>query len=482
MKSWITKSIIAVAVFGLAGCQKENQKLFRTADVKRDTLLVTISATGTVEPEEVIDVGAQVSGKILSFGKDAAGKQVDYGSMVESGMVLATIDDTVYQTDIAQGSAQLDQAKAGVVRSQAELALAKAKLDQASRDWERAKKLGPSDALSESAYDGYRSAYETAVASVGVSEASLVQSKANVAQAEAQLQRAQRNLGYCTITSPVRGVVIDRRVNVGQTVASGLNTPSLFLIAKDLKRMQIWVAVNEADIGSIRPDQPVTFTVDARPGENFRGTVGKVRLNASMSQNVVTYTVEIVTDNADGRLLPYLTANIRFEIDRRPDVLLVPNAALRYAPRAELIAQECRTALAGMAEKSAGKGAGKPSGKPAGKDARPDSAKAGRPDSGKMGAKPEKNRAMLWVNKADGLHPLPVIYGESDGILTEVEGEGIADGMEIVLGEEIVSKTADSGTTNPFMPKMPGRRGGPGGGAGGAGGARPAGGGGGPPH
>lgn len=481
MKSWITKSIIAVAVFGLAGCQKENPKPFRTAEVKRDTLLVTISATGTVEPEEVIDVGAQVSGKILSFGKDSAGKQVDYGSMVESGMMLATIDDTVYQTDIAQTSAQLDQAKAGVVQSQAELALAKAKQDQASRDWERAKKLGPSDALSESAYDGYRSAYETSLASVGVSEAAILQAMANVAQADAQVQRAKRNLGYCTITSPVRGVVIDRRVNVGQTVASGLNTPSLFLIAKDLKRMQIWVAVNEADIGSIRPDQPVTFTADARPGENFQGTVGKVRLNASMSQNVVTYTVEIVTDNAAGRLLPYLTANIRFEIDRRPDVLLVPNAALRYAPRTELVAPECRTALADMADKPAGKGAGKPSGKLAGKDGPLDPAKAGRPDSGRAGAKPEKNRAILWVNKADGLHPVPVVYGESDGILTEVEGEGVADGMEIVLGEEIASTVADSGTTNPFMPKMPGRRGGSA--AGGTGGARPAGGGaGGPPH
>ncbi len=465
MTTWITRvAIIAgVAGIGVAGAcylhKSESQPTqFRMGEVKRDTLLVSISATGTVEPEEVIDVGAQVAGKILSFGKDTAGKTVDYGSVIEEGTLLATIDDTVYQTDIAQAKAQLDQAKAGVVRSEAELTLAKAKLDQASRDWERAKKLGPSEALAESAYDGYRATCETAAASVGVAEASLVQARANVAQAEAQLQRAQRNLNYCTINSPVRGVVIDRKVNIGQTVVSSMNAPSLFLIAKDLKRMQVWVAVNEADIGSIRPGQPVSFTVDARSGETFKGVVGKVRLNASMSQNVVTYTVEIVTDNAEGRLLPYLTANVRFEIDRRADVLLVPNGALRWTPRAELVAPACRDVV-----------------KTPGKGREPASSEAGRP------AQSGNGRARLWVKQPDGLHPVAVSSGESDGIVTVVEGEGLTDGMAIVIGEETMANSADAGTTNPFMPKFPGRRGGSGpGGAGGrssGGGAPPP-----PPH
>jgi HlyD family secretion protein len=163
-----------------------------------------------------------------------------------------------------------------------------------------------------------------------VGEAAILQAKAGLAQAEAVLRRAQRNLGYCTITSPVKGVIIDRRVNIGQTVVASLNAPSLFLIAKDLTRMQVWVAVNEADIGKIRPGQPVTFTVDAFQGETFRGEVGKIRLNASMTQNVVTYTVEIITDNASGRLLPYLTANVQFELSRASYVLMVPNAALRW--------------------------------------------------------------------------------------------------------------------------------------------------------
>src|SRR5207237_842341 len=138
----------------------------------------------------------------------------------------------------------------------------KAKLDQAQRDWERAQRLGPSQALAQSSYDAFKSSFDAAQATVAVSEAAILQSQAAVPQAEAVLKRAQRNLDYCTIKSPVQGQVIDRRVNIGQTVVSSLNAPSLFLIAKDLSRMQVWVAVNEADINNIHPGQPVTFTVD----------------------------------------------------------------------------------------------------------------------------------------------------------------------------------------------------------------------------
>ena len=145
---------------------------------------------------------------------------------------------------------------------------------------------------------------------------------------------ARTNLGYTTIKSPVRGVIIDRRVNIGQTVVASLNAPSLFLIAKDLRRMQVWASVNEADIGHIRLDMPVRFTVDAYAGETFHGKVTQIRMNATMTQNVVTYTVVVTTDNSNGKLLPYLTANVQFEMDQRSDVLLVPNAALRWKPQA----------------------------------------------------------------------------------------------------------------------------------------------------
>jgi HlyD family secretion protein len=292
---------------------------FRTAQVKRGDLVATIGATGTVEPEEVVDVGAQVAGQIVTFGKDRNGKTIDYGSVVEEGTVLARIDDTLYAADVAQARAQLQQAKAGVQRAEADLGQLQAKLVQAEQDWKRARELGPSDALSQSDYDASRATYEVAKANLEVGKVAIVQAKDAVSQSEATLRRAEQNLNYCTIKSPVKGVIIDRRVNIGQTVVASLNAPSLFLIAKDLKRLQVWVSVNEADIGNIRPRQPVTFTVDAYPGQVFKGEVGKVRLNATMTQNVVTYTVEIITDNSDGRLLPYLTANVKFLVsERRP--------------------------------------------------------------------------------------------------------------------------------------------------------------------
>ena len=190
------------------------------------------------------------------------------------------------------------QAKAALQRAEADLEQLQAKLYQAERDWERAQKLGPSEALAEPATTPTSRPTRLPRPTSPWARRRSSRPKAGLAQAEALRRRAQRNLGYCTIKSPVKGVIIDRRVNIGQTVVASLNAPSLFLIAKDLKRMQVWVAVNEADIGKIRPGQPVTFTVDAFPGETFRGEVGKVRLNASMTQNVVTYTVEIVTDNS----------------------------------------------------------------------------------------------------------------------------------------------------------------------------------------
>ena len=305
---------------------------FKTVQVKRGDLQATISATGTVEPEEVVDIGAQVAGRIVSFGKDKNGEEVDYGSVVEAGMVLARIDDALYAADAASAKAQLAQAKAAVQKAKADLGQMQAKLLQTGNDWARAQKLGPSDALSQTDFDAARAAYEVAKANLAVGKAAIVQAQGTVTQAEAVLKRALQNLSYCTIVSPVKGVIIDRRVNIGQTVVSSLNAPSLFLLAKDLKRLQVWVSVNEADIGRIKPGQPVTFTVDAYPGEVFSGEVGKVRLNATMTQNVVTYTVEIITDNSSGKLLPYLTANVNFIVGERKNVLLVPNAASALDP------------------------------------------------------------------------------------------------------------------------------------------------------
>src|SRR5207245_2048948 len=168
-----------------------------------------------------------------------------------------------------------------------------------------------------------------------VAKVEIASAKNGVALAEASLMKAKRNLDFCTIKSPVKGVIIDRRVNVGQTVVSSLNAPSLFLLAKDLSRMQIWVAVNEVDVGRIKQGTPVTFTCDTFSDQSFEGTVQKVRLNATMTQNVVMYTVEVRAENPQSILLPYLTAKVRFEIQRQNDVLIVPNVALRWYPMSE---------------------------------------------------------------------------------------------------------------------------------------------------
>jgi HlyD family secretion protein len=443
MKRLIKRLIFVLVLFGLIGgaaawlLQRNNEQTitYRTSQVTRGDLLVSISATGTVEPEEVIDVGAQVAGQILSFGKDVNGKTVDYGSVVEEGTVLARIDDSLYLADEAQAEAQVQSAKASELRAEADLEQMKAKLRQAERDWQRAQRLGSSEALAQTSYDAYQSTYETAKANVAVGDAAILQAKGSQAQAEAILRRAQRNLGYCTIKSPVKGVIIDRRVNIGQTVVSSLNAPSLFLIAKDLRRMQVWVAVNEADIGKIQPGLPVTFTVDAFAGEIFRGQVGKVRLNASMTQNVVTYTVEIITDNSSGRLLPYLTANVEFELKRVTNVLLVPNGALRWMPSAEQVAPAFRENFESRV------------------------ARKQKPDSGQIGSARAfarddgAGRRVLWVLDREYVRPVRVKAGLSDGSMTEVQGEDLTEGLKVVTGLETMSKD-QTGASNPFTPQF----------------------------
>jgi HlyD family secretion protein len=397
--------------------------------VKRGDLQATISATGTVEPEEVVDIGAQVAGKIVTFGKDKNGKVVDYGSIVEAGMVLARIDDALYAADAASAKAQLAQAKAAVQKAQADLGQMRAKLLQTENDWARARQLGPSDALSQTDFDAARSAYEVAKANLAVGKAAVVQAQGTVSQAEATLKRALQNLSYCTITSPVKGVIIDRRVNIGQTVVASLNAPSLFLLAKDLKRLQVWVSVNEADIGHIQPGQAVTFTVDAYPGEVFSGEVGKVRLNATMTQNVVTYTVEIITDNSSGKLLPYLTANVNFIVGERQNVLLVPNAALRWTPQLSQVVAEFR----GSAKKAKGTQV-KPATKP---------------------GQEEKARGLVWVPQGTLVRPVQVTLGLSDGSLTEVSSAELKEETPLVVGE-MDNQSAEQPVSggSPFTPKL----------------------------
>ncbi len=390
---------------------------FHTAAIKRGDLLSTISATGTIEPEELVDVGAQVMGRILEFGPDPhnPSKAIDYNSVVEKGSLLAKIDPTPYK-------AALEQAEATLQQSEANLLQLKAKLKQAEREWKRAEILLPKKAIADTDYDTALSNYESAKANVTAGVAAIRQNRACV-------DTARINLGYCTIYSPVHGTIIERRVNVGQTMVASLNAPSLFLIGKDLSKMQVWASVNEADIGRIHLNLPVRFTVDAHDGEMFYGKVAQVRMNAQMTQNVVTFTVIVSTDNSSGRLLPYLTANVEFEVDKRVGVLKAPNAALRWTPGPEQI------------------------------DPSVDKA------SLDLGASDSKERGRLWVETRGGrVRPLEVKLGISDGTMTEVSGNGVAAGLSVVAGEEDEADAENPGeattaggdkTSNPFLPKPP---------------------------
>jgi HlyD family secretion protein len=430
---------------------------YRTAAAEKGSLLATISATGTIEPEEVIDVGAQVAAQIKNFGPDPtdSSKTIDYGSVVHEGTLLAQLDDHLYQARVDQmqaalevAQAQVESADANLKRAEADLIQMKAKLVQSERDYRRAQRLSEKGALADVDYDTAKATYETATSLLGVDEAAIAQAKAAKVQAEkakkqteANLAEAKVNLGYTRICSPVEGVIVDRRVNVGQTVVAGLNAPSLFLIAKDLKRLQVWASVNEADIGNIHPGQPVRFTVDAYPNRTFNGLVGQIRLNASMTQNVVTYTVVVNTDNADGKLLPYLTANLQFQVAELKDALLVPNAALRWKPSsAEQVAPDAREDYARSQRRKAGEKAAAAVGEAKEKPAGPDKEKDAH------------DRAVVWVQDGKYVRPVKLRIGLSDGAMTEVVKGDLEPGATIVVGETHAG--GPEGTTNPFTPQM----------------------------
>jgi HlyD family secretion protein len=395
---------------------------YRLGEVQRGDVLAVVSATGTIEPEELVDVGAQVAGRIQDLGHDPreTSKAIDYGSQIEEGTVLARIDDALY-------AAQVEQAKATVSRARADIEQQGIRMQQLEREWKRAQEFHKRNSISEADLDLARANWQAARAAVSVAESSLEQAKASLHQAEI-------NLGYCTIRSPVKGVIIDRRVNVGQTVVASLNAPSLFLIAKDLRRLQVWASVNEADIGQIYEGQGVKFTVDARPNEVFRGTVAQIRLNATMTQNVVTYTVVVTTDNSELRLLPYLTANLQFERESRRDVLTVPNVALRWQPRSG------------------------PPGSPntPGNGGASGAAKASEPAGGAgkaKGAGRDPSAGKIWVREGETLRSIEVKIGLTDGVVTEVEGEGLSEGLAVVVAD--VLREA-SGPSSPFAPKTQG--------------------------
>ncbi len=341
---------VAVALF-LNNRNAADQPKWSTAKVDTGPVIQRVSANGTLNPVELVNVGTQISGTVVRL-------HVDFNQRVKEGQLLAELDPSILEAQIRQ--------------TEASLASATANLNNAELVLKRNESLREKGFVADSALDGLRRDVMTA--------------RAQVAQVQAQLSRDKTNLGYSKIRSPIAGTVVNRGIDVGQTVAASFQTPTLFQIARDLRKMQINTSVPEADVGVIKPGQPVRFTVDAFRDRDFNAKVQMVRLNPVSQQNVVTYNVVISVDNQDGTLLPGMTAQVSIETNRQDAVLRVPAAALRFRPPA--------------------------SGSP------PGPAAAGA--------------SKVYLLQADGsLLERPVKIGLSDGRFTQIL-EGLAEGEEVV--------------------------------------------------
>jgi HlyD family secretion protein len=315
-KFFLSAGLLSLAVLAAIGvawwlATAEAPVRYTTAPVTRGAVTRAVTATGTVNPVLTIIVGTYVSGVIQDLS-------CDYNTQVKRGQICAKIDPRPYQTVVDQNRANLTAAKAQVEKS-------KVSLNYAQLTYDRMARLGQTNAVSKDAVDNAKNLLDQARAQVGVDEA-------DIALHEAQLATAQVNLDYTNIVSPVEGTVVSRNVTMGQTVAASFQTPTLFLIATDLTKMQVDTNVSESDIGGITDGDKSIFTVDAFPKRTFEGTVVQVRQSPQTVQNVVTYDVVVSIDNADLALKPGMTAANRIITDQRTDVLRVPSQALRYAP------------------------------------------------------------------------------------------------------------------------------------------------------
>lgn len=384
-RKWIISAIVLIII--VLTCIiiiKRNEQPFdvsyETAAVSRDTLRMSISATGSIEPVTEVEVGTQVSGiidKIL----------VDYNSVVHKGQVIALLDRTNLLSELNSAKSQLASAKS-------DLAYQKA-------NYKRVKNLYDKGLVSADEYDTARLA--------------MLKAQQTYLYQQESVNKAQTNLNYATITSPIDGIVISKDVEEGQTVASSFETPTLFTIAKDLTDMRVIADVDEADIGSVREGQRVTFTVDAYPNETFSGTVTQVRQNATTTDNVVTYEVAISAPNPDLKLKPGLTANVTIYTLERTNVLSVPSKALRFTPTKETIGPKDKIVDC-------------------------------------------QGNQKLWIRDGRTFKAIAVQTGITDGVRTEIKS-GIAAGQKVIVNMTTAEETTETSTSqdeqNPFAPGPP---------------------------
>ena len=393
---WVAAGVIVVAVIAVTYYYTRDVKAeapaFTTAEVSRGDVISTVEATGTLEAVTTVQVGSQVSGTISEL-------HADFNSKVTKGQIIAELDSSLLQT-------QVEQARATVSRLQADLDRAKVQATDADIKLKRAHELFDRQLIPKTDLETAESTANSANAAVKGAEAEIVQAKAS-------LNQAQVNLSHTIIKAPIDGVVIARNVDVGQTVASSLQAPTLFIIARDLTEMQVNASVDESDIGEIAPKQNVTFRVDAYPNETFTGKVKQVRLQPVVQQNVVSYVTVIDVPNRELKLKPGMTAAVTIETARADDVLKVPTAALRFSPRSA--SNGTRPAQAG------------------GRDAKPGS-------------------DAVWVLVQDRPTRVPVQTGISDGRDTAILDGDLTPGAEVLTGTTSTAAPAAAPATSPLLP------------------------------
>ena len=337
MKKWLAVivGLVVLMVFLLwwrDGDEAEGTHEVTTAAVDRGEILQTVSAIGSVRALITVEVGSQLSGQIDEV-------LVDFNTPVEAGQLLARIDPQTFERRVQEAEANLAVARANIAVQQATIDRAQANFDNSRQEFERQQRLVDRGSVSEQALDNAEAAFKSAQADLAIARAQLQNAEANVVQREASLDSAQIDLERTDIRSPIDGVVINREVDPGQTVAASFSAPLMFLIAQDLTRIQIEANVDEADIGEVREGAEAEFRVDAFPDRVFRGQVDQVRLSPIEEQNVVTYTVIVTAANPDRRLLPGMTASVDIVTGQRTDVLRVDNEALRLRPPETLLAE-----------------------------------------------------------------------------------------------------------------------------------------------
>jgi HlyD family secretion protein len=447
-RHWLIASlvVVAIAVFAAFQFKGADKPQYFTVKVDHGDIREVVEATGTINAVTTVQVGSQVSGTISHLF-------ADFNSKVKKGQVIAQIEPSLLQGTLLQAKADLANAQANLLTAKANLQKAQATALQTKADYERTADLAKAGVMSPQQLDLAKSNADSATASVAGAQAQVTQAAAQVLQKEAAVTVAQTNLNYTTIHAPIDGTVIARNVDVGQTVAASLQAPTLFTIAQDLTKMQVYASTDESDVGMIRTGQIVSFKVDAYPKDTFSGKVSQVRMNATTVQNVVTYNTVIDFDNPDTKLFPGMTAYITIPVASAKSVLRVPNGALRYKP--DMKPEEIRALYqkygltSGEQAQAAGGGATTGTGA-AGRQARAQGAQGGGSDAGQPRT-PRMDVSVIWKLRPDKtLEPVKIRTGITDHTVTEVaqvlNGQ-VNEGDQLVTGA--ISQTSSASSARP---------------------------------